>query len=423
VSIVCRQVARRALGVLTVLTVLTAAACSRGDLAKEPADSATAAIAPVSTLRVGAAADSASAAALADSLSREGWEASVGARGTGGEAWRVYVSVPGDGALSGLVGFALRRDGLAGDVVPPRPSRRRLAVRVTRVNGGTHGMSAHVRWVLSPDRRSVLVVEDPTAVENEPLPNGFAMATEGSPLIQRDSVWDVAPSPDWKHVAYARAYTTTPSETDSLPPSEWHRLAGRVGLLESTVRENVFPTSGMVVAYGAARPYVVDAASPAAGDTASDVGLPIVEGWRLAWTTGGARLAIGAPPEIMSDDGLASRWRLVDPATGAPRGDAQPDALVSLQWTEGPVLDVSTPIDMQQRRAFRLVNGDVESEGGWIRVFARDDSRLREPRIVGPGVALTTTATGEFIVAIAPDPNAKSYEPPNHLVVYQILRR
>lgn len=399
------------------------AACVRGDGDDPRADSAAAAVPPGSTLRVATPQDSATAEALSDSLTREGWEASVGPRGTDSATWPVFVSVPGDGALSGLVGFALRREGLAGDVIPPRPSRRTLAVRATRVNGGTHGMSAHVRWVLSPDRRSFLVVEDPTAVENEPLPNGFAMATEGAPLIQRDSVWDVAPSPDWRQVAYARAYTTAAGDTDTLPPSEWHRLAGRVGLLESLVRKNAFPTSGMVVAYGAARPYVVDATSPAAGDTASDVALPIAEGWRLAWTAGGARLAIGAPPELISDDGIASRWRLVDPATGAPRGEAQPDALVTLRWTEGPILDVSTPIDMQQRRAFRLVNGDVESEGGWIRVFARDDSRLRAPRIVGPGVALTTTATGEFIVAIAPDPNAKSYEPPNHLVVYQIIRR
>jgi hypothetical protein len=36
---------------------------------------------------------------------------------------------------------------------------------------------------------------------------------------------------------------------------------------------------------------------------------------------------------------------------------------------------------------------------------------------------LTTTANGEFIAAIAPDPNAKSYDPPNHLIVYQIVRR
>jgi hypothetical protein len=410
---------------LVLLVTAVSAGCGRGGGSEATSDSTAAVVAAasVSTLRVSSSADSSVAAALADSLSREGWEAEVGARDDAGPAWPVYVSVPGDGTLSGLSGFALRRHGLTGDVVPPRPSRRSLAVRVTRVNSGTHGMSAHVRWMLRPDRRAVLVVEDPSAIENEPLPNGFAMATEGAPLIQRDSVWDVAPSPDWTRVAYSRAYTTAPSETDSLPPSEWHKLAGRVGLLESMVRKNVFPTSAMVVAYGSARPYVIDVASPTAGDTASDVGLQIAEGWRLAWAAGGSRLAIGAPPELINDDGIPTRWRLVDPTTGAPRGDADPAVLVQLRWTEGPTLDVGTPIDMRQRRAFRLTNGDVESEDGWIRVFAHDGTRLRAPRIVGPGVALTTTANGEFILAIAPDPNAKSYEPPNHLVVYHILGR
>ena len=419
-----RGTARRGGVAAFVLLVATAgAACRRGDGNGTAADSTAAVVGSISTLRVSSSADSGVAAGLADSLSREGWDAEVGPRDAAGNTWPVYVSVPGDGTLSGLSGFALRRHGLSGDVVPPRASRRSLAIRVTRVNSGTHGMTAHVRWMLSADRRAVLVVEDPSAVENEPLPNGFAMATEGSPLIQRDSVWDVAPSPDWTQVAYSRAYTTAPSETDSLPPSEWHKLAGRVGLLESMVRKNVFPTSAMVVTYGSARPYIVDVTSPTAGDTASDVGLQIAEGWRLAWAAGGTRLAIGAPSELINDDGIPARWRLVEPATGAPRGEADPAALVPLRWTEGPTLDVGTPIDMQQRRAFRLTNGDVESEDGWVRVFARDGTRLRAPRIVGPGVALTTTANGEFIVAIAPDPNAKSYEPPNHLVVYQILRR
>src|SRR4029453_8272583 len=81
--------------------------------------------------------------------------------------------------------------------------------------------------------------------------------------VQRDSVWDVAVSPDWRRIAYARAYTTTPGETDSVPPSEWHKLAGSVGLMESVVRKNAFQTSGMVTAFGAARPFIVDPWAPA----------------------------------------------------------------------------------------------------------------------------------------------------------------
>jgi hypothetical protein len=42
--------------------------------------------------------------------------------------------------------------------------------------------------------------------------------------------------------------------------------------------------------------------------------------------------------------------------------------------------------------------------------------------VIGPGIPLTATASGEFILALAPDPAAKSYEPSNSLILYHILR-
>ena len=109
--------------------------------------------------------------------------------------------------------------------------------------------------------------------------------------------------------------------------------------------------------------------------------------------------------------------------TGAARGTAEAGGLARLQWTEGPSLDVSTAVDMRQRRAFRSDDIDVESEDGWIRVYVHEGKRLRDPRVIGPGTALTATANGRFVLAIAADPDAKSYDPPNHVVVYQILPR
>jgi len=284
-------------------------------------------------------------------------------------------------------------------------------------------MSARVRWVLRSDRRGLLVVEDPRGMENDPLPNGFLFAVEGQPEVHRDSVWDVAPSPDWRRVAYARAYTTRPGESDSLPPTEWRRLAGRVGLSESLVRRHAFPTSGMVAAFGAARPFVIDVSAASDTAPARDVALPIAEGWKLAWNADGSRLAIGAPGDLIADDGPAARWRLVDPATGESRGVADAASLTQPRWVEGPTLDISTTVDLSQRRAFRAGDVDVESGDGWIRTSVRDGTRLRVSRIVGPGIALTTTATGQFVVAIAPNPSAASYDPPNHLIVYRILRQ
>jgi hypothetical protein len=374
-------------------------------------------------IRVALAADSTAAADIADSLAREGWEARAAKPSSGRVEWPVTVTVPGDADLAKVVSGALRLDSLAPVFVGLRPSQTGLAVTVIPVNGGTHGMSSRVRWAFSSDRRAVLVVEDPRAVENDPVPNGFVFGREGAAPIQRDSVWDAAPSPDWRRVAYARAYTTRAGETDSVPPSEWHRLAGNVGLLESLVRKNAFPTSGMVTTFGVARPFVVE--PTAAGDTTTlqAAGLPIAEGWRIAWTLDGSRLAIGAPPEIIGDDARPTRWRLVDPATGASRGVPDNASLAQLQWVEGPNLDISTAVDMKQRRAFRSGDLDIESEDGWIRVYTRDGGRLRSPHIIGPGIALTATANGQFIVALAPNPAPKSYDPPNYLVVYHVLRR
>jgi hypothetical protein len=374
-------------------------------------------------IRATIAPDSVTAVSIADSLSREGWVAEAGSRAAGGSGWTVTVVVPGDAELAKLVAHALRQDGLEPMFVGMGPPAPGIAVAVVPVNRGTHGMSARVRWTLSPDRRAALVVEDPRAVENDPLPNGFVFAIEGLSPVQRDSVWDVAVSPDWRRVAYARAYTTTPGETDSVPPSEWHKLAGSVGLMESVVRKNAFQTSGMVTAFGAARPFIVDPWAPADTTSAKNEGLPIAEGWRIAWTPDGSRLGIGAPPDVIGDDAPPARWRLVDAATGAARGVTEASSLVRPQWVEGPNLELATAIDMKQRRAFRSGDVDVESEDGWIRVYARDGARLRAARIIGPGIALTATANGQFIVAIAPDPEAKSYAPPNYLIVYHILRR
>lgn len=414
-----------ALGVTLWLVLGTAIGCGKGEGSRTTDSAREVPSAPVPNvvLRLSAAGDSA-ARSLADSLSREGWTATPSAPVSPATTWMVDLAVPGDAMLARLIEHTLRKQGLdpALLVAGTRPSNG-LAVAAVSVNRGTHGMSARVRWSASGDRRTLLVVEDPRGVESDPLPNGFVVAVEGVAPVQRDSVWDVAPAPDWRRVAYARAYTTAPGESDSVPPSEWHRLAASVGLMESIVRRNAFPTSGMVAAYGAARPFIIDSLAEGNGDRSRDRALPIAEGWRLGWSSDGSRLAIGAPPELISDDGPARAWRLVDPATGASRGVTDAASVTRPRWTEGPTLDISTPIDMKQRRAFRTGDADVESEDGWIRVYARTSARLRSPRIVGPGVALTTSASGDFIVALASDPDAKSYESTNRLIVYHIVRR
>jgi hypothetical protein len=412
---------------VVALGVFAAGGCRRDERPRSRGDSSAAPASyqptPGTTIRVSARPDSAAAADAADSLAHDGWDATVGRRVSGVSGWPVNVTVPGDSVLARSIAHAWRQAGVEAEVMGRRTTATGIAVAVSAVNGGTHGMSARVRWVSSPDRRALLVVEDPRGVENDPLPNGFAFAREGLPVVQRDSAWDVATAPDWKRVAYSRAYTTKPGESDSVPPSEWHRLAARVGLMESVVKKNAFPTSGMVAAFGVARTFVIDASAASDSVPPTEVALPVAEGWRLAWTVDGSRLAIGAPPDVMADDAGASRWRLVDPARGESRGVGDPAALARPQWVEGPNIDVSTAVDMKQRRAVRAGEVDVESEDGWIRMYLRNGVRLRTPRIIGPGIALAATVNGEFVLAIAPDPNAQSNEPPNHLIMYRTLRR
>src|SRR3954452_14853815 len=93
-------------------------------------------------------------------------------------------------------------------------------VTVTPVSRGAGGMAERVLWALSPDGKSVLVVADPGGVENQPVPNGFFFGDETRGFqTQMDSVWDVAPSPDWKWIGFGRAYSVlggAGTETDLL---------------------------------------------------------------------------------------------------------------------------------------------------------------------------------------------------------------
>jgi hypothetical protein len=303
-------------------------------------------------------------------------------------------------------------------------------VTVTPVNRGTHGMAERVLWVFSPDKKSVLVVADPGGVENEPVPNGFFFGDEARGFqTQMDSVWDVAPSPDWKSLGFGRAYGVVGGAgtgTDLLTD-----VARRTSIDTATLRAGSFASSGMSMSRAVAQPGVIripnNPRQSAAADSAAPKLFPIARGWRVRWTTDGTTLALGNSPARASDNEPSQTWAALDPTTGQLHGTLPASArLADVKMTEGPTLDRSLPIDMTQSPPIQIQRGSqtftIQSERGVITLVETTPGTANKPapRVVGAGIALAATVGGRYIIALAPrgraDPNGLAIEP----VVYTV---
>jgi len=194
-------------------------------------------------------------------------------------------------------------------------------VTITPVNRGTHGMAERVMWTFSPDRKSVLVVADPGGVENEPVPNGFFFGDESRGFqTQMDSVWDVAPSPDWKWIGFGRAYTVVGGAgtgTDLLTD-----VSRRTSIDTATLRAGSFAASGMSMSRAVAQAGVIhipdNPRESAAADSAAPKLFPVARGWRVRWTADGSTLALGNNPSRAVDNEPS-------PADGHDAVPANPD--------------------------------------------------------------------------------------------------
>jgi len=370
----------------------------------------------VYAVQLGAFSDSANAIRLRDSLSRAGWQAYIRpSEGKAAPAFRVRVAASRDSTLPRLVAdglIATRRDAA---LVKDQRRGDSLGVTVAvPVNAGTHGMAATVKWAVAPDRRALLVVEDPASVEGEPLPNGFVFADEGSGvLVQRDSVWDVQPSPDWRRLAVGLAYTVMGRERPAIPAAEWGTLARRTGLSADSVKKAAFPSSGMSTAYGLAQPAIYDLGVARVDSARAAMVLPMAGGWRVGWSAGGDALLVGTNPARAGDAEPAPRWIAVDLRGRPVASDSEAPATVD--WTSGPTLDLSIPIDFTSRHAIPAGTRSIESGDGWIVVTERGTRR-----VVGPGTALVATAKGRFVAALVPNAPAKTPGQPARLVVYDL---
>jgi len=305
-------------------------------------------------------------------------------------------------------------------------------VTSVRVNRGTYGMTSRVKWMLSPDSSAMLAMVDPVGVENEPIPNSFFYGSESKNFQARmDSVWDVAVSPDWNTIAFSRAYVVSSPEQDSIPPEMWLVLSRRTGLDTATVRTGSFASSGMSMARAIAQPGTIsvpaDARAAGADVSATPKMYPIALGWRVRWTADGNFIALGASPARVQDGEDSETWASLDPKTGTFHTTLPEDAkTIAPKWKDGPVLDLSVPVDMQGAPALNAVAGNrrftIESSRGVItarEIGAATDTTARSYTI-GSGKALAATKGGRFILALAPRANAVANEVPVEAVVYVV---
>lgn len=305
-------------------------------------------------------------------------------------------------------------------------------VTSVRVNQATYGMTSRVKWMLSGDSSTIIAMVDPAGVEAEALPNGFFYGSESQNFQTRmDSVWDVAPSPDGKTIAFSRAYILNPRELDSIPPAMWQEVARLTGMDTATVRTGSFASSGMSMARAIAQPGTIKVPADARAAGATDDAAPrmyrIPLGWRIRWTKDGNFIALGNSPARVQDDAPSETWASLDPKTGAFHSTLPADAqTIAPKWVNGPVLELAVPVDIQGAPALNITAGArrlvIESARGVItarEIGTQADSAARSYTI-GSGKALAATKGGRYILALAPRATAVANEMPVEAVVYVV---
>ncbi|HJP85926.1 MAG TPA: hypothetical protein VJ852_08055 [Gemmatimonadaceae bacterium] len=304
-------------------------------------------------------------------------------------------------------------------------------VTATPVNRGTQGMRERVRWAFSPDRKAILVIADPVGVENEPVPNGFFFGDETRAFqTQMDSVWDVSVSPNWKWIGFGRAYKTSGAEGSG--ENFLTDVARRTQIDSATVRAASFVSSGMSGQRSIAQAGVIRVPDNPRAATSVEIAapkfFPVALGWRVRWTTDGSTLALGNNPGRANDDDSSQTWAALDPTTGQLHGSLPGDAnLAELKFTEGPTLELSTPIDLSKSPPIEIRRGTarfyVESERGVITIAQRSSptSNATSQRVVGAGMALAATLGGRYVVALAPKSPTVQNEMAVEPVVYTVV--
>jgi hypothetical protein len=278
-------------------------------------------------------------------------------------------------------------------------------VSVQRVNTGARGMTGQLRWAYSPDSSALLAVEDWSSIEAEAFFDGFRVASERlGRIVGRDSVWDVAPSPDWTRVGYGMGLILHAGESETLSPEKVAEAARRLGVSAEEARAGQFSASGMGPAAGWARLGIMDLG------TGESHALTSLTGWRVRWNPSGTRVFGGLGPTVVQDDAPSTVWVSMTPSGDSAvqwTGDAPLDT-ATVAWITGPTLDVSVTPDTGAVTLARAGH-TVTSTGDTVRV---DD------RVLGPGIAIAATRHGCFVLALVRDSAAREFDPRWRAAIY-----
>ena len=91
-----------------------------------------------------------------------------------------------------------------------------------------------------------------------------------------------------------------------------------------------------------------------------------------------------------------------------------------MRWTDGPTLDISTPVARGVVQPMIVRGRVVEARDGRVVVRERSAAGGDTVRDVGPGVPLAATRGGHFILAITSRTDARPHESPDRAVVYRV---
>ena len=397
-------------------------------------------------VQLGAFKDSARAAAVADSLGEAGWGAFTSGRlhTPAGPQWKLRIMPTASRALADHAAAAaqLLSGQLAGAVVTRSPVPDHVHVsgaELIPVNSGSHGAMASVRWMRSPDGRAIIVMEDPAAIEAEPVPNGVVLANEATGrLVQVEQVWDAAPSPDWSRLAVSWAFVLQGDRSPTISRERWIQYAQRlpdafarqmVPLPQGTERATrlgdilgarAFRVSDMGVAYGLGLAQVIPVDQSGGGTHVVSRNAPPdrrvlrVDAWRLRWMRNG-NLAVGTGIKGTQELSPPARWIAVHPDSGRLLGLlADTLSFAPAAWVQGPTMDPRAVHDLPTATMLDAVFRRFETRDGWLRVIENS-----EVRVIGAGIPLATTKTGRFVVALAPVATSDDGQP-MRLVVYRV---